>query len=541
MCHQSKNRLPASLALLISLVTTFFLAASDNVAAQTKVVPEAKPTTSPAKEVVVAPTARDSDIAKRLTSILRASGWFYGARAAAREGIVFLDGRTKYKQHRDWAGDVARNTQDVVAVVNRIEVEPHVEWDFTPAWREMRNIAVQTQQLLPLLVLATLVLIVSWYLSKTARNTARWALRERIQSPLLLQVASRLIAFPVFLLGFYLVLQVSGLTRLAMTVLGGTGLLGIVLGFAFRDIAENFLASLLLSMRNPFNAGDLIEVGEHQGIVQNLNTRSTVLLTLDGNHIQIPNATVFKSVIKNFTSNNAMRAEFVVGIGYDDPVSRAQEVIVRSLAEHPAVLDDPEPMALVDELASSTVNLRMYFWFDNTQFSRIKLTSALMRQIKLALLQAGVSMPDEAREVIFPQGVPLLRGTPQEDRLRKDGDVEAKSTGDELDASVGEGDLSADEKNRPTSGAAFIEPRGARGLLAESQRQFRVGHGRNQVPGIHHCKLSYQFFANDDVSSRTGTQGRVAIGTGDRRLRHYPARPRFCVHRCRRFVRWAEG
>ena len=119
---------------------------------------------------------------------------------------------------------------------------------------------------------------------------------------LLLNIVVRAFSIPVFLLGLYFVLQAAGLTRLALTILGGTGLAGIIVGFAFRDIAENFLASILLSVRNPFRTGDLIEVAGHTGIVQNLNTRSSVLLTLDGNHVQIPNATVYKSTIKNYSS-----------------------------------------------------------------------------------------------------------------------------------------------------------------------------------------------------------------------------------------------
>ncbi len=418
--------------------------------AQTGAVPEEAPATVPDKEVVVDPRADDGDIAQRLTRILQASGWFQSPRASTNEGIVFLDGKTTQKQHREWASNVARKTQDVVAVVNRIEVEPQVKWDFTPAWRELRNMANQASQLLPLLVLAAIVLIISWFLAKAVSATARWVLRDKINSPLLLKVTSRVIAIPFFLLGIYLVLQVAGLTRLAITLLGGTGVLGLVLGFAFRDIAENFLSSLLLSIRNPFNAGDLIEVAGHQGIVQNLNTRSTVLLTLDGNHIQIPNATVFKGIIKNYTSNHSMRAEFVVGIGYDDPVSAAQLVIVRTLAEHPAVIDDPEPMALVDALAASTVNVRVYFWFDNTKYSRLKLQSALMRQLKLALTDAGISMPDESREVIFPQGVPLLRGADtikpiDNHRDPTTGTVDSGGHVGEPDIAEGEGDLEADE------------------------------------------------------------------------------------------------
>ncbi len=217
-------------------------------------------------------------------------------------------------------------------------------------------------------------------------------------------------AIPVLIIGLYLVLQISGLTSLALTVLGGTGIAGIIIGFAFRDIAENFLASLLLSMRNPFHSGDLVRIGDNEGIVTNLNTRSTVLLTLDGNHVQIPNAAVFKSVIVNFSSNPSRRAEFLVGIGYDDRTSAAQSVIEDVLSAHPAVRNDPAPFVVVDELAASTVNLRIFFWFDSSTYSPIKLRSALMRQTKQALLANGISMPDEAREIIFPQGLPIYRG-----------------------------------------------------------------------------------------------------------------------------------
>jgi small conductance mechanosensitive channel len=220
-------------------------------------------------------------------------------------------------------------------------------------------------------------------------------------------VVVRTIAIPVFLLGIYLVLRVAGLTQLALTLLGGTGLIGIIIGFAFRDIAENFLASLLLSMRNPFAGGDLIEVAGHTGIVQNLNTRSTVLLTLDGNHVQIPNATVYKSTIKNYSSIPSRRADYLVGIGYDSSVSQAQRLIGAVLAAHPAVLDRPEPLVLVDQLGDATVNLRIFYWFDSAAYSPAKINSALLRQTKNALLQGGIEMPDPAREVVFPQGVPI--------------------------------------------------------------------------------------------------------------------------------------
>jgi small-conductance mechanosensitive channel len=255
-------------------------------------------------------------------------------------------------------------------------------------------------------------------------------------------VVVRAISIPVLLLGIYFVLQVAGLTRLAVTVLGGTGLVGIIVGFAFRDIAENFLASLLLSVRNPFSTGDLIEVAGETGIVQNLNTRSTVLLTLDGNHVQIPNATVFKSTIKNYSSTPTRRAQFLVGIGYDSSVAQAQMLISGILKEHPAVLDQPEPLVLVDELGAATVNLRVSYWFDSRTYSPAKANSALLRLTKNVLLEAGIELPDPAREVVFPKGVPLIQIS--EDQLQQPAPMPhppGAKPNEKLDATAGEGDL----------------------------------------------------------------------------------------------------
>lgn len=395
------------------------------------------------ENVVVSPTARDADIEARLQRILTASGWFTDPRVEVREGIVFLDGISQTQEQADWAADLASRTEDVVAVVNRIEIAPDINWDLSPAVEEVVKLSNAAQRAVPIALVGGIILLITWALARLVVRLMRWVLKSRFTSPLMLTVLSRALSVPVFVLGLYLVLQISGLTNLALTVLGGTGIAGIIIGFAFRDIAENFLASLLLSIRNPFRSGDLVRIGESEGIVTNLNTRSTVLLTLDGNHVQIPNALVFKSIITNFSSNPSRRSDFTVGIGYDDRTSQAQEIIQGVLNAHPAVRADPAPFVVVHELAASTVNLGVYFWFDSDTHSPLKLRSALMRQTKQALLEAGISMPDEAREVIFPQGLPIYRTDPP----NKSGIVSSNGEvgGVESDATVAEGGLSSEE------------------------------------------------------------------------------------------------
>ncbi|EPX77901.1 mechanosensitive ion channel family protein [Litoreibacter arenae] len=370
---------------------------------------EGQEVTSPAQAVSVEPTARDEQIADRILDILRSTGWYEAAQVEVKDGIVFLDGRTTSDDHKRWARDLASQTQDVVAVVNRIEVVQEANWSFAPALGEIKSVGNRIVTSLPLIVLALIILPLTWWLSALAAKGLRRWLLGGIASPLLRDIVSRAIALPIFMIGLFVVLQVAGLTQIAVSVIGGAGVLGIIVGFAFRDIAENFLASLLLSIRRPFQAGDYIEVAGMAGSVRSMNTRSTVLLSLEGNHIQIPNATIFKSTIVNYTSSANRRDTLVIGIGYDVSVARAQSIMLEVIAGHEAVLKEPEPMILVDNLGSSTVNIMAYYWVNAKDFSMLKVKSALLRQVTKRLTEEGVSMPDDAREVIFPQGVPILQ------------------------------------------------------------------------------------------------------------------------------------
>jgi small-conductance mechanosensitive channel len=369
------------------------------------IAPEGKPD-SPGK-VEIQPVARDDEIRQRIADILKATSWFGAPHVTVQEGIVFLKGKTENDESRQWAGDLAKNTEGVVAVVNQIEVAPTTVWDFDPAFQVLRDLARGFLRLLPLLVVAAVVIAISWIFARLTVNVLRRGLLARSLSRLLREVTARAGGMLVLLAGLYLVLRIAGLTQLALTVVGGTGLIGLVLGIAFRDITENFLASLFLSLQQPFREGDLVEVANLTGYVQRLTSRTTVLMTLDGNQAQVPNSTVFKSTIRNFTSNPNRRDDFIVGIGYDDSIPFAQEVALKVLAEHPAVLNEPEPLVLVESLGPSTVNLRVYFWLDGGRHSWLKVKSSVIRLVKHAFQDSGISLPDEAREVTFPHGVPV--------------------------------------------------------------------------------------------------------------------------------------
>lgn len=404
-------------AILTFIAIGFAVAAAPSAHAQDSAPAEATKPIVPATEVEAAaqvppkvdvqPLAEDVDIASRLERIMVATKWFVDPKVDVEEGVVFLDGQANRESSKEWATKLAGSTQDVVAVVNRMTVVERSAWDFSPAWDQLRVMGRTAVQSLPAAIISLFVLALTFFATIFATRTARKVGAKRFRNALLSEVAARAAAIPVIIIGLYLAMRVSGLTQIAATVLGGTGLIGIIIGIAFRDIAENFLASILISMQRPFQAGDLVTITDHHGFVQKVTTRGTIIVTLDGNHVQIPNATIYKSVIRNHSANPNGRLDYIIRIGYDDSMERTQEIVLKVLREHPAVLADPEPLILVEELTATGINIHAYFWINGRDFSGSRVRSATLRQIVAALAEAGITMPD-AREVIFPLGVPLI-------------------------------------------------------------------------------------------------------------------------------------
>jgi small conductance mechanosensitive channel len=356
----------------------------------------------------------DQAIENRFESILQISQRVNEAEVEVKEGVLILRGWTHDETNRDWVENAANRTEGVIAVVNNIELRVGEQWDLQPAVNEALSLYDKFVRAIPKMVIALVIILLTWVVAKTVTTVATKALSSRIHTPFVLRMSARLFSLPVVVIGVYLVLQLTGLTHLAMTVIGGTGLLGLVIGIAFKDIAENFLASILISIQRPFKIGDYICVSDYQGVVQSVTTRGTVIMTLDGNHIHIPNATIYKNTITNVTANPNIRKQFTVGIGYEDSISEAQQIALEVLRKHQAVLDDPEAQVLVNNLGAATVNLKVSFWVDGSVNSASKVKSAVIRLIKRAFDDAAISMPDEAREVVFPQGIQVTQVQPTE-------------------------------------------------------------------------------------------------------------------------------
>lgn len=417
----------------------------------------------------------DAKIQSRVLGILTTAGQYTDLSVESRQGLVFLSGEVTQERFVAWAADIAKNVEGVVAVVNNITVAETSVLDMAPVRAEMTRLWYASLHVLPMIAIGLVVLFVCFVLARPLTNVLMKPFVQAGQSQLVQVVLRRAITLFIILFGFYFFLRIAGLTQVAVAIISGTGVIGLVVGFAFKDIAENFIASLLLSVQRPFQIGDVIEVNGHKGVVQKMTARATTLVDFDGNHIQIPNATIYTNVIKNWTANPLARGSFMLGIGYDASIRKAQNLAMQVLVKHEAVLGDPEPQVLVESLGSATINLRIYYWVDQRSHSGAKVGSILMRLIMRELERNGISMPDDSREIIFPQGVPVVvtgneahapiasGALPNASPLGVDRSVDALV---DEDLEVGEhDDLSSDTDEIREQAAASRDPEQGRNIL----------------------------------------------------------------------------
>ncbi len=396
------------------------------------------------QKIEVKPLTKDKEIQERIENILNATTWFKAVNVKVNDGVVFIQGKTKTEKRKKWAENLVQNTENVVAVVNQIDLQATTLGEFH---QQIRNVTNEQWQrfisLLPFLGFSLIIFFMAWLVSKVASASMRKSMHYRGIHPLLADVLARGIAIFCFLVGLYIIMRVLGLSTIALTLIGGTGVLGIILGIAFRDITENLLASVLLSVQKPFENDDMVKIADTTGYVQKLTIRATILMTLDGQVFQIPNAMVYKNTILNYSTNPNRRESFTVGIGYDDAISTAQEVALEVLKEHPAILNDPEPLILVYELAPETVNLRIFFWFDGNKYNWQKMISSAIRLVKRAFQDNDISMPGREMELIFKDHLPveLLE---KKEKARQKKREQAKKEESSSVATHAEGGLSSD-------------------------------------------------------------------------------------------------
>ena len=266
--------------------------------------------------------------------------------------------------------------------------------------------------LLPRLLLGTVVFALFFFVARFVKSFIRRSAGGGVGKAL-----GRLAQLGVLLGGLLVAMVIAFPSVKPATVLSGLGVGGVAIGFAFKDILQNYFAGVLLLWREPFAIGDQIETSNgYVGTVQAVETRATTLRTYDGRRIVIPNSNLFTdSVIVN-TAREVRRTQYDVGIGYADDIEEARSVMLNAVKSTEGVKQDPAPDVLVVELAGSSVNLRARWWSAPERSEVITTQDRVLTAIKYALDEAAIDMPYPTQVTLFHDQTEATDGDRSEQR-----------------------------------------------------------------------------------------------------------------------------
>jgi small conductance mechanosensitive channel len=207
----------------------------------------------------------------------------------------------------------------------------------------------------------------------------------------------------IVLVGFFTALSVLHLDKTVTSLLAGAGILGLALGFAFQDIASNFIAGIILSFRRPAQPGDLIETNGFQGVVQEINLRSTLLRLPTGQVVYIPNKKVFENSITNYSQLGLRRVDVAVGVSYGDDLEVAYQLAVGAVEALDLHRPDHPVQVFFREFGDSSINLDVQFWIEfGDQTDYLAARSAAILEIKRAFDDGGITIPFPIRTLDLP-------------------------------------------------------------------------------------------------------------------------------------------
>jgi small-conductance mechanosensitive channel len=336
---------------------------------------------------------QDRALADRLADIFAEVEGLEDITIEVRAGVVRLGGEVVSSAAHQRAVRIANQLQGVVAVQDEIEESRRLGRRLRPVASELRERLLAFVTTLPLLAVAVGVFVLFVLLG---RLLSHWEapFRRLTRNPFAQDLARQAIRLALGLAGALVALEILDATMLFATVAGVATLAGLAASFAFRDLAENYIASVLLSLRQPFLTNEHVSIEGEEGRVVRLTLRATILMNLDGNHVRIPNAAVFKGRILNYTRNPERRFVFDVGVASETDLSRALALGISTLEQIPGLLGEPPPKAWVEALGDWNIVLRFSAWIDQRESDWFKARGEAMRIVKEAFDAAGIQMPE---------------------------------------------------------------------------------------------------------------------------------------------------
>ncbi len=257
-------------------------------------------------------------------------------------------------------------------------------------------------ELLPKIIFGFLFLIALRLVAFRIRKSVISGLEKRGNDPLTTSFIGKLLNAFTILVGLLIFLKIVGLGDIASGIMGTAGVGAFVIGFAFKDIGEHFLAGFILAFNRPFKVGDLVELGGEKGQVVCLNIRNTQVKTFDGRDTYIPNGNIIKNALTNYTIDGFIRKGFVLSVDYEVDINEVINLITDKLYEVKDILtDSKKPFVAISDLGPSAIKLSVYYWL-NTFDKDVSSVSVQIEAVSLilsALKEKGIYIPTEIIEI----------------------------------------------------------------------------------------------------------------------------------------------
>jgi small-conductance mechanosensitive channel len=245
---------------------------------------------------------------------------------------------------------------------------------------------------LPSYLVAIILFVATLFLSNVAKRWIKESVGRRVEDPETQELMARIARWTVIVLGMLTALnQIPGID--VTSLLTGLGVLGFTIGFALQDIARNFIAGLLLLMRQPFSVGDAVEIAGHAGTVMDVRTRDTVIKTWDGVMEIIPNLDVYTNPIVNYSELSQRRRTVMIGLGYGEDVNRARDLFLNAIRSTEGVLEEPAPEMLTEELGDSALTIAARFWVNQETHNLFIVHSQVVEAINRTAEREDIDLP----------------------------------------------------------------------------------------------------------------------------------------------------
>lgn len=343
---------------------------------------------------------KDNDIRQRISGIFSEIDGLQAVSVSVNQGVVTLTGETPNEKKAQQAINLTNRLTDVVTVEDRINRTLDVQDNVSTVYQSLKAQTKNLVKALPLLLVGiVLFALVTWFGSWLSNRQKMW--QRLTPNPFVAELLAQTVKVIFIIFGLILALSLIGAETILGTLLGGAGVIGIAVGFAVKDTIENYIASLMLSIRQPFRARDHILINNQEGIVVRLTSRATILMTLDGNQLRIPNAEVFKATILNYTKNPERRFTFELGVDANDDPLAAIKVGIDAICQLGFALDKPKVTAVIKEVGESNIVLQFQVWVNQLEADFSKARSIAIRETKHALEDEGFTLPEPIYQLRF--------------------------------------------------------------------------------------------------------------------------------------------